>query len=184
MRNLKRISLVSLVSVALLGTMALPANAVPLTEGDTTVTVVIPAGEITISVPAEGSPLNAQAPSVNLAGEVEARTAIATIGNIQVNNLRGDASGWVSTVTISDLQLLDDLDTPVPGKTISNAAVTFASTEISTDGADLAIAAGEVTATPTTQANNTGTFSTTVTVAIPKEALAGKYSGTLTHSLL
>lgn len=182
MRNLKRVSLVSLVSVALLGTMALPATAAPKTDA-TDITVQVPAGELTIAIPVASLALDAQEPKVT-GGLVDIRTATETLADIEVSNLRGDGLGWESSVTISDLQLLGIGDSPVEGKTISKANVTFESEEESADGAVLSVVDGVVTAVPTAAANNTGKFSTTLTVNIPAEALAGKYTATLTHSVL
>ena len=178
MRKVTRAALALAGSAALIGVTAVPSFAAA--TGDTTVTVAAQAGDLAITIPA--------APT--LSRGVPGADSTVTLAATKVTDERAGIAAWTATVTLP---------------TLSNGLVTPNDDTIATTFATyLAVAAtltgGPTMATPTTKTdlstaktsqtasatdgNNTASWTATLTIPIPDQALAiDTYSGTLTQSL-
>ncbi|WP_371778405.1 hypothetical protein [Streptosporangium subroseum] len=157
---------------------ALPAAAAP--TGDTIVTFEITAGTLDIVVPATADLGDVAAGATSVSGQ---------LGPVTVTDTRGALdAGWV--VTVSSTAFTTGAATPA--ETIPASAVTY------TPGAATATS-GTATFTPGTPddlatpitafsatdivGNNSATWNPTITIALPPAAVAGVYTGTITHSV-
>jgi hypothetical protein len=156
---------------------AVPATALP---GQTSATITVTGGALSISVPAAAGNLGSAADSV-LGGTIS-----GPLGVVQVNDARSAAagSGWVATVISSAF-------TPPAGPAIAASAVGYAAgaiTKVGTatytanDPVDLTGVVAAVTATGIT-GDNSATWDPTISVAVPGGMEAGVYSATITHSV-
>ena len=178
MRNLKRVSLVSLVSVALLGTMALPANAA---DADSK------ANQLTVQVVGNGISI---APPLAITSEAikPGADATFTMEAVTVTDERAVTTPWVATVTLSEFagQLLENTLVPVSAKydaalaTKLTGAVTFTGDPTALDVSMAPVTAQQAT---TVSGNNTAAWDATLIVKAPEQALADTYTATLTHSV-
>lgn len=176
MRLLKYV--IGMAMALLIGSVA-PAQA-----ADTTVTFTIQGGALTISAPA----------SINL-GDSASDTALqGTIGPVTVTDLRGTLLGsWTASVTSTDFTTGGG----TANETIPKAGAAYASgAATATDGVGTFVP-GQLTvllAAPLTDqvtaftgaalvGNNTVTWNPTLRVTIPNSAVAGTYTGTVTHSV-
>ena len=169
----------AIVAVAALSTLAaaLPASAAP---GDTTATVTVTGGALSISVPASAGSLGSRA------NTVAAGTISGPLGQVQVDDARSAAAG--STWTASAISTAFTGQSPALAATgISYAAGTIAkvgtATYTANDPGSLVGVAPVVSATGIT-GDNAATWTPTITVAIPGGSVAGTYSATITHSVL
>ena len=169
MRSITRTALVLACSAALAGSMAVPASA-----ADTTTTVTIANGGVSLSAPG-GATLSAGIPGTN---------STVTLGNTTVTDARAGIVNWTATVSLSALT--------VSGQTIpTTGASYFASTASLTGGSTLIATSSQLDlstaktsqVTSTVSGNNTAIWTALLTVPIPAQALAGTYSGTLTQSV-
>ena len=158
--------------------LALPASAA---TGDTTATITISGGALTISAPVASANLGTR---VNTVG---GGTISGALGQVQVSDARSAAagSGWVASVIASAF-------TPPAGPAIAASAVgytTGAITKVGTatytanDPASLVGVSPAVTATGIT-GDNSATWNPTINVAVPGGMAAGVYLATVTHSVL
>lgn len=177
MRNITRASLAFVGGLALVGATAISASAATGAPADTTTTVAVTAGDLTIAAPA----------ALALSSAAPGATATGTLGTVTVTDLTADTVGWSATATITDF--VDDGGTPADATddlTISSTNFNYTPTGVSSTGT--ATVAGDdttdtVSATAVT-GNNTGSWGADATLAIPADALAAaNYSATLTHSV-
>lgn len=169
MRHFSRVSLVLAVSAALVGSVTLPATA-----ADTGVTVTVPTGGLAISAPGTAA-LGSIAPGAN---------ANVALTGVTVTDTRAGVGGWQAQVTMS--ALVSGANTiPASGATYTPAAATVNGNATVTPAtvADLTTAKTVQTATAVS-GNNDATWDATLNIAVPAGALAGDYTGTLTHSTL
>lgn len=190
MRTSTRISLALVTSAAMVGLAALPASAA---DGDGTVPSAAPdstAASATIEV--EGGIL-----SISLAGNVAAdaplkpgTTAKIAIPAFTVTDERAGIEGWAVGVTMTDFTSDNaaDLDAIIPVAEASYTASEPVSSGTATVAAPGGIfgAGGQVNALAATgvKGNNTATWTSLLSVDVPSDALAGTYTGTLTHSVI
>jgi len=172
MRKVPRVAAVA-ASIAVAVATASPAGA-----ADTTTTLAVAAGTLTIS-----------APATKAMGTGAAGSAIsASLGAVTVDDSRGALQGsWTALVSSSDFS---NTTTPaaqvIPKANVSYApgTVTTTGTSVVTPGLSGSLAAGRTACgAASTVGNNTATWSPTVTVNLPAGAIAGSYSGTITHSV-
>ena len=170
---------VAIVAVAALATFAaaLPASAAP---GDTTATLTVTGGALSITVPASAGSLGTRA------NTVAAGTISGPLGQVQVDDARSAAAG--STWTASAISTAFIGQSPaLPATGISYSAGTIGkvgtATYAANDPASLVGVAPVVTATEIT-GDNAATWTPTITVAVPSGSVAGTYSATITHSVL
>lgn len=169
----------AIVAVAALSTLAaaLPASAA---EGETTATVTVTGGALSISVPAAAGSLGSRA------NTVEAGTISGPLGQVRVDDARSAAAG--STWTASAISTAFTGPSPaLPATGVSYSAGTIAKVGTATYTANnpdsLVGVAPVVTATGIT-GDNAATWTPTITVAVPGGSVAGTYSATITHSVL
>jgi len=184
MRNLKlgKSLLASAVGLAALAGMASPAQA-----ADTTATFTLTAGGgLAITAPASSA--------LGSAATGAAATTPTQMGNIVVSDSRGALLGsWTASVSSSDFTT----GTASAAETIGKANADYWSgASISPTGTAVLVpgqllAANKVTFAASRTAfsasavvgNGTTTWNPTVSVNIPGAAVAGTYTGTITHSV-
>lgn len=164
---------------------AAPANAAQ--TGSTTVTFAITAGALNITVPATAN-LGAGTAGQNISGQ---------LGPVQVVDARGNlVAAWTTTVTstafttggatsaetipVSAVKYWSGPSTSTtgigvftPGQLTAALAATLTSTAPGPTAFSLTLGVG----------NNTATWNPTLIVAAPAAAVAGTYTGTVTHSV-
>lgn len=187
MRTTLRTKLIASVTAgaALVGITAGPAMA-----EDTTTTFTLTGGALAISVPA-----NATITGVNTG----ILSTDSSLGNVTVTDARGAllTAGWTASVSSSDF-VTGDTDPGSAGyadRVIPKANVTYdpgllagllTSTGVAVRAPGVAGALGSArTAYQATNVvgNNVTTWNPTITVAVPADAVAGTYSGVITHSM-
>ena len=157
--------------------IAMPASAAP---GDTTATVTVEGGSLSITVPGAAAHLGTRA------NTVAAGTISGPLGQVQVLDARSAAAG--STWTASAISTAFTGQSPaLPATGISYSAGTIAKVGTATYVADnpgsLVGVAPVVTATGIT-GDNSATWTPTITVAVPGGSVAGTYTAVITHSVL
>jgi hypothetical protein len=180
MRTTRRLLILSgsvaAAALAALGA-AVPASALP---GDTSASVTVTGGSLSITVPTAAGSLG------SAADKVAGTTISGSLGVVQVNDARSAAagSGWVASV-------ISTAFTPTTGPTIAASLVGYTAgpiTKVGTatftadDPAALTGLTPAVTATGIT-GDNSATWNPTITVTVPGGTLAGTYTGTITHSV-
>jgi hypothetical protein len=160
--------------------IALPGTAYAA-PGDTTASITIEGGSLSISVPTAAGNLGSAANTV--LGEAIS----GPLGQVQVNDARDAAagSGWVVSV-------ISTAFTPPAGPAIAASAVGYTAGPITQVGTatytpnnpgNLTGVVPAVTATGIT-GDNSATWTPTVTVAVPGGMAPGVYTATITHSVL
>lgn len=177
MRKITRVALALAGSVALVGVTAVPAFAV--TTDDTSVTVTVAAGVLSITVPATAT-LSTGVPGAN---------STVTLGATKVTDSRADIADWTATVSLPALEG----DTVGSTETIPTVGATYLAgtateTGMSTLAApttktDLSTAPQISQAATLVMGNNSASWTATLTVPIPPDVLADTYSGTMTQSV-
>jgi len=163
---------------------AAPAGAA--TTGTTTTTFTLTAGLLAITTPASQA--------LGSVATGTATTASVLLGNISTSDGRGSLLGtWTTTVSSSDFTT----GTATANETIAKANAFYwsgAATATTGTGTFLPgqlLVANKVSLSSSQTAfsasalvgNNTATWDPTVNVTIPAQAVAGAYSGTITHSI-
>jgi hypothetical protein len=171
-------------SVAILATVSavtLAVAAEPAGAADTTATFSLTGGDLTLSAPVTADLGSAATGDVTISG---------ALGPITVQDLRGAVtSDWTSTVVSTDFATGGG----TPAETVANTNVAYTSgpaTSTTGNGTFTPGVTGDVIDTPATafahstgSGNNTATWNPTLFVALPPSAVAGTYSGTITHSV-
>lgn len=169
-------------ALAVLGTAALTtALAAAPAEAGTTTTFALTGGNLSISEPA---PANLGTVA-NTAGTVSGQ-----LGDVTVTDERGLlAATWTATVGTTTFTTGGG----TANETIPKASVSYNSGAIGASsglngvfaGTAVGVALGtdQTAATGAAVGNNSATWNPTVTVTIPSQALAGTYTGTITHSV-
>ena len=163
--------------VAITSTTLGLVSAAPATAGDTTATVTITGGALTITVPVNAGNLGS---AVNT---VSGSTIGGQLGQVQVSDLRSGTTGWVASAISTPFTL--------SGSTIAASNIGYVAGSITPVGTatytannptNLTVVSPVVTATAIT-GNNTATWNPTINVFIPGGTTAGTYTATITHSL-
>jgi hypothetical protein len=164
--------------------MIVPQAAEAATTGDTTVTFTVTAGALSITVPA----------SVDLGSGAAGTQITGNMGPVTVTDARGAlVATWTATVSSTNFTTGGG----TPAETISNANVLYWSgPATSTTGVGV-FTPGQLTAllaqslnVPRTAftltagvGNNSATWNPGLIVNVPAGAVAGTYTGTVTHSV-
>jgi hypothetical protein len=172
MGSITRTVLVLACSAALAGGMALPASA-----ANTTTTVEVAGGVLTMSAPASADIVTPVSPGDD---------AIFALSAISVTDTRAGILGWETTASVTDFVGLDVTHIIAkvnasydPAVTATTGAATFtAAGEVSLSAPVIVVDAADVTG------NNTATWDADLTVAVPDAALADDYTAVLTHSVV
>lgn len=176
MRNRTRTLLVGLTVGALALGLSLPASA-----ADTTATVTVTGGFLSITAPSTAGNLGTRENTVG-GGAIS-----GPLGQVQVEDARSAAagSGWVASVTSGAF-------TPASGPAIAASNVSYTAGAITKVGtatyaadnpSDLTGVAPAVTATGIT-GDNSATWNPTITVNVAGGIASGVYSATITHSVV
>ena len=146
---------------------------------DTTATFTLTAGALSVSAPGTAALTNAATGAASLNG---------SLGTVTVTDARGGTSGWTASATSTSFTgtgLSVIANTKVDYT--SGTATTTSGVVHATPGAAVATAMGtSVTAFSGTLVvgNNSVSWAPSLTVNLPSNALAGNYSGTITHSVV
>jgi hypothetical protein len=170
------------------GTIALvvtaPVAAHAATSGDTTVTFTVTAGALSITVPA----------SVDLGSGPPGGTITGNMGPVTVTDQRGAlTAAWTATVSSTDFTTGGG----TPAETISKSNVSYWSGPATATTGVGVFTPGQLTAllaqslsVPRTAftltlgvGNNSATWNPSLIVNVPAGAVAGTYTGTVTHSV-
>lgn len=172
MDSITRTALVLACSAALAGSMAVPASA-----ADTTTTVTVETGLLSLAAPASAA-LSTGTPGAN---------STVTLGNTTVTDARAGVAGWSATVALPELT-----GGTRPTETIPTTAATYLAATVTPDGTSTLAAPStrtDLTSSKVSQAasavsgNNSATWTALLTVPIPAQVLADTYSAVLTQSV-
>jgi hypothetical protein len=160
------------------------AGAAPALASDTTVVVTVNSGALTITAPA----------SSNLGSGASGDSITGQLGSVSVTDARAAlTSDWTATASSTDFTTGGG----TPAETISSSDVNYWSgTATATTGTGT-FTPGQATAgdevgldSPRTafthsegSGNNSATWNPTIDVETPSSAVAGVYTGTVTHSV-
>lgn len=184
--NTRRLAVLgAALSLAASSAVAFAPNAQGATSGDTTTTFTLTAGVLAITAPA----------SANL-GSVATGTSTtsAQLGSVQVADGRGALFGaWTTSVSSTDFTTGGATAQETIAKAVSDywSGAATATTGVGTFTPGQANAGAKQTLGSSRTAftganvvgNNTATWNPTVIINIPAAAVAGAYSGTVTHSV-
>ncbi|HEX2699177.1 MAG TPA: hypothetical protein VHM89_03105 [Acidimicrobiales bacterium] len=183
-RTLATIALSTGLAVASAAGLAIPARAA--VTGDTTTTFTLSGGLLSITVPASKA--------LGSVATGSASTAAAQLGTVAVGDARGTLLGtWTASVSSTAFTT----GAATANETIANSNADYwsgAATATTGTGVFLpgqATALAKVTLGSSRTAfsasalvgNNTASWNPTVNVNIPSAAVAGDYTGTITHSV-
>ena len=170
----------ALLGIATLVAVLCPATAAEAAgSADTTVTFTVSVGSLDITAP----------PTIDLGAVAAGATVTGQIGPVVVTDARGAPTAtW--TATVASTSFVNGADT-IPNSDVTYwSGPTTASTPATgfTPGQPTAGDAVPLTATVTAfsfsgTGGNTATWNPTLAVAVPLTALAGVYTGTVTHSV-
>ncbi|MDQ6715840.1 MAG: hypothetical protein M3Z83_07010 [Actinomycetota bacterium] len=157
------------------------ASAAGAASAPTPVTFAVAVGTLSISAPIGSVSLGTNG--------VPGGTLSLPLGTVTVTDARAGTTGWLATV--------DTVAWVGPSQTIPKTAMTYlpgtatlllGQVAVVTPGSLTPVAFGGSALTAQTAnavvGNNTAGWNPTLSVAIPGTALAGTYSGTVTHSVL
>jgi len=165
---------------------ALSALAVPAFAAGTTTTFSLTGGSLSISAPSS---------TVNLGSAATGASAVtAQLGTVTVTDARGSLAGsWTSTVSSTDFTTGGaTADETVAKANVfywSGAATASSGTAVFTPGQllsanETALSAGKTAFSATAiVGNDSASWNPTIDVHIPAAAVAGTYTGTITHSV-
>jgi hypothetical protein len=172
--------------IVLIGAMlSMLALALPARAADTTTTFTLAAGSLSISAPV----------SKDLGtGSTGAGTLSAQLGAVTVTDTRGALLGtWTASVSSTDFTTggATANETVAKGQVTywSGTATASSGTAVFTPGQATSGNAQALSASRTAYSaaaivgNNSATWNPTLTVNVPAAAVAGTYSGTITHSV-
>lgn len=163
----------------LFSAMALPASAA--TTGDTPVTTEVTAGTLDITAPTGPVDLGAAIPG--------GPTGSKALGDVTVTDNRANTEGWIASAAVTDFTSVNVTAGTIPASasavayTATAATTTGTATVTATSPASVAAATAVQTATAAS-GNNTATWSPTIVINVPANALAATdYTATFTHSV-
>ncbi len=154
------------------------------TSGTTTTTFTVAGGALSITAPATAS-LGSSAPGANLSGQ---------LGNVTVTDARANlVASWTATVSTTDFTTGGGTASETIGKANvsywSGGTTAHTGTAVFTPGQATAATAVALSSPQTAftatagVGNNSATWDPTLIIAVPAAAVAGTYTGTVTHSV-
>lgn len=176
----RRSAVATILTGAMLSMVALAPAA---HAADTTTTFSLSAGALNVTAPASAAITDGAAGNTDVSG---------SLGTVQVTDERGGIIGWVASASSGSFTG----DQPTTPTVIANTEVDYLSgTATASSGVVTPVPGSAVTpaamGSPVTAfsgtvvlGNNSVSWAPTVTVNLPSDALAGAYSGTITHSVL
>jgi hypothetical protein len=176
----RRLSMVSGVTLAMATALAVgtPAHA-----SDTTVTFAVSGGALSISAP----------DSASLGTGGTGGAFDAQLGTVTVTDARSAlVATWTATVSAGTFRHQDDSSVTIGAGQISywsGAATATSGTGVFTPGQLIAASAQALGTSRTAYSlaggsgSNTASWNPTIVVDVPAAAIAGNYSGTITHSV-
>jgi hypothetical protein len=172
MRALLLASLAGVLTLAI----AAPASAAP---GDTTATLTVTGGSLSISVPASAN-LGSRANTEN-GGSIS-----GALGQVQVLDARTAAAGSSWTASVISTTFAPSAGTAIAASAVSYTAgaITETGTSVTTanDPGNLTGVSAAVTASAIT-GDNSATWNPTIHVVVPGGFAATTYTATITHSV-
>ena len=183
--NRVRAAVAAFGTIALVCAAALTAPARAATTGDTTTTFTLTAGNLAITAPASAS-LGSVATGTG--------TTSAQLGSVSVTDGRGALLGsWTTSVSSTDFTTggatANETITKASADYWSGAATATTGTGTFTPGQLLALNKQALSSSRTAFSatvvigNNTASWNPTMVINVPAAAVAGVYSGTVTHSV-
>jgi hypothetical protein len=165
-------------SLAVAGTMlaVIPAGAAMAADtGDTVATFTLQGGSLDITVEQDAA-LTDGAPG--------AASVTGSLGAVGISDTRGSTSGWI--VSAASSTFVDGAGSGSTGVSYNSGAATASTGTVTptTEGATSITAVAPVAAGTLASGNNTASYTPTLTVGLPANALAGDYQGTVTTSVL
>jgi hypothetical protein len=165
-------------SLAVAGTMlaVLPAGAAMADgTGDTVATFTLVGGSLDVTVAASAA-LTDGAPG--------AASVTGSLGAVGISDTRGSTLGWI--VSAASSTFVDGAGSVSTGVSYDSGAATASTGTVTTttEGATSITTVAQVAAGTLASGNNTASYSSTLTVGLPGNALAGDYEGTVTTSVL
>ncbi|MEW1821576.1 hypothetical protein AB0323_12420 [Arthrobacter sp. NPDC080031] len=182
MKTARKLSVAGAVAMLAL-TALLVSPAGPAEAADTTTTFQVSGGALSVSAPA----------TKDLGTGAAAGTLTAQLGNVTVTDSRAQlGASWTATVSSAGFTNAD-VGQAAPITTVTYASgtatatsglATFLPGQIS-PAVPAALTSTGITAFSASAAtgNNSATWNPTVVVSIPAQAIAGHYTGTITHSV-
>ncbi|MGH2705985.1 MAG: hypothetical protein ACRDJ4_13105 [Actinomycetota bacterium] len=167
--------------LAALSAVGLLALILPAWAADTITTFSLTGGSLTVSAPA----------TKNLGSAATGSASISTtLGNVTVTDARGLLGGsWTASVSSTNFTT----GSATANETINKSNATYLSGTATTSGVATftpgQLVAEDLSTSRTAYSaavivgNNSATWNPTVTVNIPAAAVAGTYTGTITHSV-
>lgn len=182
MKNVRKLSVAGAVAM-LAVTAVLVSPAGPAEAADTTTTFQVSGGLLSVSAPA----------TKDLGGGAAAGTLTAQLGNVTVTDNRAQlGASWTATVssagftntTATGAAPITTVTYASGTATATSGVATFVPGQVST-AVPTALTSTGITAFSASLAtgNNSATWDPTVVVSIPAQAIAGSYTGTITHSV-
>lgn len=176
---MRKALLMGTVALAVVGGLAVPANA-----ADTTTTFSLTAGALNLTAPA----------SAALGTGAIGAPVTATLGSVSVNDSRGAlVAAWTATTVSSDFTTGGGTAAETIGKANvkywSGLATGSSGTSLATPGQLSALDAVALDTAKTAFSltagvgNNSSTWAPTLIVNVPGSAVAGNYTGIVTHSV-
>ena len=147
-------------------------------DPDTTVTFAVTSGALTMTSPTAAD-LGSGAPGTDISGEV-GTTTVTDDRALLSASWNADASATDFTTaggTTPEIIPATDVDY-APGTITTTGTITATPTEITLDGEPQTVVTGTAGV-----GNNTASWSPTMAVAVPAQAVNGTYTGTLTQSV-
>jgi hypothetical protein len=184
MRNSTRVAITAVGALVLTGAFASPAFAtVDNTTGDTSATVTVTGGGLSISVPSS-TYFDAVAP-IQSYDDANLAKSYAQVQNTAVTDTRAGTEGWEVTYSVTPfVNAITKEELPAekifvnPGGNNGPTGTVTAQAGLPTTGAT-----GPIYSGTNVHGNNSVGWSTSITVTIPADALAGDYAGTFTQSI-
>lgn len=178
-RTMLRAGLTVLGAASVALAAAVPANAV-----DTTGTFVVTAGALTVTAPT----------TANLGTGAASTEIDASLGAVTVTDARGNlVATWTATASASAFTTGGG----TPAETIPNSSVSYWSGAATSTAGEGVFTPGQLTrqvrvplSVPVTALNvtsgvgsNAATWNPGIVISVPNSAVAGTYTGTITHSV-
>jgi hypothetical protein len=168
----------SLGSLAVAGAMfaVLPAGAATAADtGDTVATFTLESGSLDVTVEADAALTD---------GLPGAASVTGSLGAVGISDTRGSTLGWI--VSAASSTFVDGAGSVSTGVSYDSGSATASSGTVTTTtaGATSITALAQVAAGTLASGNNTASYTPTLTVGLPANALAGDYEGTVTTSVL
>lgn len=174
----KGIVLVPLIA-CVAGVLAFAGPASADTSGGTPVTFEVGGDTLDITVPTAPVDLG------SVIASTSSQMVSAQLGTVTVTDGRGGTAGWTVTASAVDFTGPQNISISAAGSSTYHASPATVTGTAAVAGSDLSplFPAGPVQAATGVVGVNTASWDPTITVRVPANALAGRYSSTITESV-